>query len=518
MHRFVRAERGPRSLREAFSRATTLEQRLHLLPRLLQACEAMGYAHGRGIVHRDLKPEHIALGDGGETVVLDWGLARTLETDDAPGVVVGTKGYWSPEQARGEPVGPQADVFALGVMLDELLNVAAPKRRPRPLAAIAERARQADPQRRYPTAAALAHDLTAWLSGAKVGAHAYALSELLALRFRRHRQALALLGVILIVVVVATAQIAHSRTRAQGALAMSLLQKASQAQQRGGWDEAAVYSAAARDLVDTERARLSLAATASRSRLLGRLTLSADGPLTALTLAHSGEVLAVGVEDGDIALLAPGELTPGRRLKAGHRLRVLALAFSADDSVLYSAGLDGRLIGWDVATGRARLLSQARGEVNRLVLSPRGDWLATAHEDGQVEVRALPSGELRVSWQASATPLYSLAVDPSGKWLATGAWNGGISLWSPEGALVTRLQGHNRATTVVAFSPDGALLASASKDQSVRVWSMTSAEAALILEGHSQRVADVVWLDDAHLQSGGDDGQVRTWALQIRAT
>jgi eukaryotic-like serine/threonine-protein kinase len=519
VHRFVRAERGPRSLREVFDKTTTLEERLRLLPRVLQACEAMGYAHGRGIVHRDLKPEHIALGDGGETVVLDWGLARALETEDAPGQsAVGTRGYWSPEQSRGEPAGPQADVFALGVILDELLAVVPADRRPRPLAAIAERARKEDPQLRYATAAELADDLTAWLSGGEVGAHAYALSERLALRFRRHRQALAFLCVIAMVAIGAAVQTARSRTRAQEALATSLLQKASLAQQRGGWDEAAVYSAAARELADSERARMSLGATAGRSRLLGRVRLSSEGPLTALALSHSGALLAVGVEGGDIALLAPGERAPGKRLQGAHRLLVSGLAFSPDDSLLYSTGSDGRLIEWNVASGTPRSLNQGESEVNQLAIGPRGDWLATVHEDGHVEVRALPSGELRIAWPAHGTPAYAIAVEPSGRWIATGAWSGEITLWNLEGAPLVRLEGHRRAVSALAVSPDGALLASASRDESVRVWQTAAASAPLLLEGHSQRVADVVWLDDAHLQSAGDDGQVRTWAVQRAET
>ncbi len=513
VHRFVRAERGPRSLRDAFTRTTTLEERLRLLPRLLQACEAMGYAHGCGIVHRDLKPEHVALGDGGETVVLDWGLALSLDTLDAPSAV-GTRGYWSPEQERGEKVGPQTDVFALGVILDELLSVAPAERRPRPLAAIAERARLADASLRYPTASAFADDLTAWLSGGEVRAHDYALSERLALRFRRHRQATVLLGVLAVVAIGAAVQTAHSRTRTREALATSLLQKASRAQERGGWDEAAEYSAEARALDDSEPARMSLAATAGRSRLRGRVTLSSNGPLTALALTHGAGLLAVGVDNGDIALLTHGERTPSRRLQGAHRLRVSALAFSPDDSKLYSTSIDGRLVEWELATGKARTLSQREAEANYVVLGPKGDWLATAHEDGRVEVRALPSGELTVAWAAHGSPVYALAVDPAGAWLATGSWNGEIALWTPDGALRSRLEGHGRSVSALATSPDGALLASTSRDQTVRVWSTQTNRPALVLEGHTQRVADVVWLDDEHLQSTGDDGQVRTWAVQ----
>jgi eukaryotic-like serine/threonine-protein kinase len=119
VQRLVHAEHGPRSLRHAFDQLRTLPERLGLVPRLLQVSQAVGYAHTKGVVHRDLKPENIALGDGGETVVLDWGLALQLDANDPAEArrAVGTRGYMSPEQAAGLPVGAQTDVYSLGVML-----------------------------------------------------------------------------------------------------------------------------------------------------------------------------------------------------------------------------------------------------------------------------------------------------------------------------------------------------------------------------------------------------------------
>ncbi len=113
---------------------------------LVKVCEAMDYAHRRGVVHRDLKPANIMVGEHGEVLVLDWGLAKILghgdlleatsgegavETDRsaAPahqtqvGCVAGTPAYMAPEQARGEVdcVGPASDIYSLGAILYELL-------------------------------------------------------------------------------------------------------------------------------------------------------------------------------------------------------------------------------------------------------------------------------------------------------------------------------------------------------------------------------------------------------------
>jgi serine/threonine-protein kinase len=121
------------------SRDETKWPRRTLLARFVDVCLAVEFAHERGVIHRDLKPANIMLGDYGEAYVLDWGLARIAGDSDADvirggdlkgesqggqteaGAMLGTPGYMSPEQMRGEPVDLRADVFSLGCILFELL-------------------------------------------------------------------------------------------------------------------------------------------------------------------------------------------------------------------------------------------------------------------------------------------------------------------------------------------------------------------------------------------------------------
>src|SRR6185437_2587400 len=109
--------RGDEQLTARFSRRK-------LLTAFSSVCMTVQYAHSRGVVHRDLKPQNIMLGEYGEVYVLDWGIAKVLEGGEElseVGRAIGTLGYMAPEQARGGVVDGRADVYALGVILFEIL-------------------------------------------------------------------------------------------------------------------------------------------------------------------------------------------------------------------------------------------------------------------------------------------------------------------------------------------------------------------------------------------------------------
>jgi serine/threonine protein kinase/Flp pilus assembly protein TadD len=87
-------------------------------------CEALKAAHKKGIVHRDLKPQNIMIDKNGKAYIMDFGLAKAAQVQDvsAPGVIVGTPQYISPEQARGEKADQSSDIYALGTILYEMLT------------------------------------------------------------------------------------------------------------------------------------------------------------------------------------------------------------------------------------------------------------------------------------------------------------------------------------------------------------------------------------------------------------
>jgi eukaryotic-like serine/threonine-protein kinase len=101
-------------------------------------CEALDHAHSRGVVHRDVKPQNVLVGEGGEprAKLMDFGVARLADAAalTAPGDVVGTLAYMSPEQAEGRAAGPEADVYSLALTLYECWSGENPHRRSTPAA------------------------------------------------------------------------------------------------------------------------------------------------------------------------------------------------------------------------------------------------------------------------------------------------------------------------------------------------------------------------------------------------
>ena len=158
----------------------------------LRVCEAVAFAHARGIVHRDLTPSNVMVGEFGEVLVLDWGLATSVSAATPAPIAGGTPGFMAPEQRlAGGVIDPRTDVFGLGAILGALLR-APGTTVPKPLRAIITRASEPVAADRYAGADALADDVRRWLDAEPVSAYREPAWERVARLYQRH-QALVLL-------------------------------------------------------------------------------------------------------------------------------------------------------------------------------------------------------------------------------------------------------------------------------------------------------------------------------------
>ncbi|WP_197041370.1 protein kinase domain-containing protein [Chondromyces apiculatus] len=459
-----------RSLAQVIEEPRGLDERLPLVTHVLAVAQAMAYAHAEGIIHRDLKPANVLVGDFGETVVIDWGLAKELSgtrgegpqslppgkeipVDEAAagaltvaGAVVGTPAYMPPEQASGLPVDERADVYAVGAMLYHLLSGAAPyegtaravvgevlRRPPEPLTArtrgvpedllaIVDKAMARKPEDRYPSARELAEDLGRFHAGQLVGAHRYSRREL-AVRFvRRHRGALSVALAALLVLVAGgiygVLRVMAARDREAGERVL-----------------------AERARAQAEEARQAAVARADQLVLVQARTALEKDPNEALGWLRS---LSPSFEDwGTVRRIAADAEGRGlARALRGHEKYINIISYAPDGKALYSASDDHTVRAWDLTGDAHQVMTEHGDEAWRVSVSPDGKLIATASKDREIRV-----------------------VD------------------AKSGVLLRTLRGHEYPVVLVLFTLDGQALVSAADDMTVRRWDLRTGEHRVLCRG-----------------------------------
>ncbi len=561
------------SMAEAVRGKRSLSERLGLVPRVIAAAEAVAYAHARRVVHRDLKPENIIVGSYGETVVIDWGLAKVVgETEVAEGAagvplaehagsvagaVLGTPAYMPPEQARGAEVDARADVYALGALLYHVLAGAPPYHRPRPgpssgaisppsssgfgmsagdalaavlggpppplarvvphaprdLVTIVEKAMERDPAARYATAREMADDLVRFQNGQLVSARHYSRAALLRRWMSRWRAVLAVVAVALLVLAVGGAmalrRVVVARQEAEARRNELILAQASGALVQ---DPTATLAWLSQLPPDGDWAAAHALAADATSRGFARHVFRRHAAgVWIVAVSPDGRRAASASADGTVVV---HELDgAGATTLSGHGAEVNTVAFDATGARVASGADDGAIFVWRATDLELRLLGH-EGSVTGVAFLPDGHGLVSIGYDRTVRLWDLRSGLGRVLGRHGGKG-QALALSPDGRRLATVAAGDPLLLWELPGGERRELGPVSALPRSVAFSPDGARVAApaAAEGLAVTIHDLDGG-ARPGLAGDAGEVMSVAFSSDgARLAAGTTSKRIFVWDL-----
>ncbi|MBL8624399.1 MAG: serine/threonine protein kinase [Myxococcales bacterium] len=511
-----------------------LADRLALLGEVIKVGEALAYAHAQGVLHRDVKPANIMVGPYGQTVLIDWGLARDRGAPDdvapaggaAPGVTalgIGTPHYMPPEQAAGEAPDERIDIYALGATLYHVLagqppfagdaaaaRAAVQDAAPRPLAELAAdappalracvaRAMARDPAARFATMAEFVDELQRFQRGELVRSYRYGWLERLARAAQRHRAVLAVAALALVVVVGVVAQSVRRIVAERDARARAQRQaEEAYAESRG--QAASLLAARTATRGDALLAALDGVAGAAAGDRAGQglLDALAAGPPTRALDAHAGGELLVVAADGDRLVIAGTDRTLRVWGRDGRARDAIAIPIERTRA-LVAAGARVLACGWGPEAAwvdldlHAVTVLRAPSPLNACAIDAAGRPIT----GGAAELVRWSVDGTRAATAALDAPVDAIAIAGARVLATTGAGD----LWVWDGAGPRR--GHGHAGTTFGLLPvgDDAALTAGFDGRVVR-WRLDGAQpevAGVLYEEPGASLGQLTVLDDDHL-------------------
>lgn len=549
-----------------------------------KVCTAMDYAHQKGVIHRDLKPTNILVDERGDPKVVDFGLAKVGGSDvqhedqsfivSVTGQIMGTPNYMSPEQAAGnaDHVDMRSDVYSLGIVLYELLTGQLPyelqstvpenlktirftePRRPRSInrsmsdeaETIVLKAISKERSRRYPTAGALASDITRFLAGDPIEARRDSLLYLLRKSIAKHLAAASILAIFCLLVVVAlitgwtlylSGEVARDRlsvvsnnfraerdiarelrTESQRQLYFAQMNLASQALSEAGGigrvEELVNRWAPAQEFEDSplgwEWYFLNARCNLERECFQGeKLFWSAK-------FSPDGRHFASGGDTHNLLVHSTDDSSQFQNL-ATHKSHIRAIAWSADGNWLASGAIDRKVFVFDARTYRKAHTFAVDDYVHALAWHPTQPMIAVGSRDKTVTFWNVETGKKIGDPCIAKNAVQTIDYSVDGQLLAVGTWNrtNGIEIWDTKTRQRSHLiNQHDSPVYSVQFSPDGSRLASA--DTSGKIAVRRTSRLAASKPEWSRKVARPTWeiawnADGSALASAGDDRLIHIW-------
>lgn len=554
-----------RTMLSAIKRSGDVSDRLSLLPHFYHVCNAVAYAHSKGVINRDIKPSNVMIGEFGETVVLDWGLAKIkgseetifVRHDDEEigktvfGQAIGTPSYMPPEQAEGNigEIDEISDIYSLGAILYQILTGKTPftgrttdeiiqkvlnekienvvkieKDAPPELAAIAEKALSKNKEERYTSVGEMIDDLSAYMSGRKVGVYHYSAFESLKFVAAHHKSAFIAAILIFVITFVAVVQISISFHRTNIArqdaergkitanyrTAQAFSEKSNKLDSEKSYITSRIYAAAAMyynplnkkspeyspgfsaHSGDSEEILSSAASKFYIKNFHRGATFERDISigcrLTSAALSHDEKIVAAGCDNGTVTLFNFPALT--EIYKFDLESRVSGFTFSDDD----------------------KKLSVSLQEDKNFIIDIQAKTAESSFER-TFGGNSTEYGDLLSKWyQKENDKISAFALSPDGKTLLAGTESGRIAVFSTEGKkLLNTLSFRNSAISDINFQKDSTHFVTASKEGKVVVWDAKKPEPLFSVDGHDSAVSAAFFVGDDKLVSAGEDGLLRIW-------
>ena len=535
-----------------------------------KVCDAVAHGHQNGVTHRDLKPGNILVNDSGQPKIIDFGIAKTTDSDvmatvlgSDVGKLIGTYQYMSPEQFDADPHGIdiRSDVYALGVVLHELLTGRPPydlKHRaldeiarivkhddPPPITAvnktlrrdvsvIAGKCLEKDRNRRYSSASELSADVGRFLAGVPIAALPPTLLDGIGRLARKHKAAATAVAGIAASLVAMVVGISVFAVRAERAKVESDRLRVTVTEERDAAnlakDSERMQRQVAEDSTrkaDASRTEAEAEATRAKRQLyvanLYKLQTALDRPGRRLakeffqdtSTAYRDAYGATAREPLELGFLRPA-LDQSIAVLEGHEGEVTAIAYSPDGTRMATGSTDTTARIWDTATGKeVAVLEGHEQPVNSIAFSPDGSRLATGSSDNTARIWDTATWKEITVLEGNGRPIHSIAFSPDGQRLATASHDTAARILDAvTGKELAVLNGHTGSISSITFSPDGTRLATGSYDSTARIWDASTGRetAVLKVQGNADDVASIAFSPDGStLATGFSDGTARLW-------